>query len=85
MVTGSKECLRETRFVLCLRPRKEIISGSLEWIYIVFQDAIYANLKSMETKEVQKLAHFFFFPAQEQLTVEGYGLCSRAQTGSTAS
>lgn len=54
MVMDSKECLRETYFVLCLNPRKEIISGSLEWIYIVFQDAIYVNLKSLETKEVQK-------------------------------
>lgn len=57
MVIDSKECLREAHFVLCLRPRKEIISGSVEWIYIVFQDAIYVNLKSLETKEVQKLAH----------------------------
>lgn len=56
MVIDSKECMRETHFVLCLRPRKEIISGSLEWIYIVFQDAIYGNLKSLETKEVQNLA-----------------------------
>lgn len=85
MVMDSEEFLKETHFVLCLRPRKEIISGSLKWIYIVFQDAIYANLKPLETKEVQQNSYIYLFgrcPYPEWLTIEGYGLCSRAQIGS---
>lgn len=87
MLMDSEECLGETHFVLCLKPRKEIISGCLEWIYIVFHDAIYANLTHChwKQKEVQNQhIHLFiwkcFYP--EWLTIEGYGLCSRARIGS---